>query len=344
MALSQVICARATGARTTIRPHIFIPPQKPQNLGNQTSPAYRRTWSLSVQRTCASRGPVLGMRAHSKNEILLEDDAEEEHVMYDAWGDDVDVVVEVSHDEAEVASVLCDTVADKAEKSIAKHGAFTLAIPGGSVAKALGGLVDKDIDWSKVHVFFVNERCPDQKNYKLARSVFADAVGLPLEQLYTIEAADKSPSEEAARYEAMLVGLPETVMLRNGSGLPRFDMVLLGMGADGHVGSIYPDSPEMEAEEGLILGVEKPDKLSISFSLKLINSADTVVIAATGTKKAATVSAAWDMPLEESERQQMKMLPVMMVDPVDGLVVWLLDLDAASELDVDDEDQDPDVP
>lgn len=69
-----------------------------------------------------------------------------------------------------------------------------------------------------------------------------------------------------------------------------------------------------------------------------------VVIAATGTKKAATVSAAWDMPLEESERQQMKMLPVMMVDPVDGLVVWLLDLDAASELDVDDEDQDPDVP
>lgn len=79
----------------------------------------------------------------------------------------------VSEDEAEVSSVLCDIVADKAKKSIAKHGAFTLAIPGGSVAKALGGLVDKDIEWSKVHVFFVNERCPDQKNYKLAQVSFS---------------------------------------------------------------------------------------------------------------------------------------------------------------------------
>ena len=93
---------------------------------------------------------------------------------------DGEFVVEAFDDEDQLAKALCAEVEENAKACLAERSGFTLAVPGGSVAKALAGLKDaKGIDWSKVHLFFVNERVPDGKCYKLAMDTWVSAVGMP---------------------------------------------------------------------------------------------------------------------------------------------------------------------
>ena len=133
--------------------------------------------------------------------------------------------------------------------------------------------------------------------------------------------------EEAARaYEAQMRDLPRDVLpLDEVNGLPVFDLILLGMGADGHVGSVYPGSAAVteaaELSEG-VLAVEMPEKRSVTMSLRLINTAERVVVAASGAEKAETVRKA----LEDDECE----LPGALVDAFS--TVWFLDLAAAGEL------------
>ncbi|KAK3266754.1 hypothetical protein CYMTET_24648 [Cymbomonas tetramitiformis] len=245
---------------------------------------------------------------------------------------DLDLVIEVYDDAEEVAEALCEAVMVSADIALSKRGAFTLAIPGGSVAKALGDLANSgkaDIDWEKVYLFFVNERL-EGKNYKLAKEVFLDKVGIPESQVFTV--SDTDPDTEAAKYEESLLSLPEEVMPRAPSGLPRFDLVLLGAGADGHVGSIYPNSAEAEAD-GCILAVNRPDKKSITFSLPLLNAAEQVVVAATGAGKAEMVQTALEDPNVGIE------LPAGCVRCNEkGTVVWMLDQGSSGKLEPDDDD------
>ena len=120
------------------------------------------------------------------------------------------------------------------------------------------------------------------------------------------------------------------------NGLPVFDLILLGMGADGHVGSIYPNSEALNDESGAaVLGVDMPEKRSVTMSLGLMNTADRVVVAATGVGKAETVRRV----LEEDDCE----LPGAMVDAFS--TIWFVDMGAASKLQAyageedDDEDE-----
>lgn len=232
--------------------------------------------------------------------------------------------VQVFDTEEELAEGLCELVEECAQDAIAERGEFTLAIPGGSVTKALAGLKDVDVDWSKVFVFFVNERCPARKNLALAKEVFADAVGLGDDQLFTV--GDGTPEEEAQAYQKALEELP--AMQRTSYGVPSFDLMLLGTGADGHVGSIYPDSPAAKLEmPGLVHGIDMPEKRSITFGLELMNAAETVVVACTGEKKASMVLKALTGDVEKFSD-----LPCACVDPEEGEMYWFVDQPAATEL------------
>ena len=240
---------------------------------------------------------------------------------------DGEFVVEAFDDEDQLAKALCAEVEENAKACLAERSGFTLAVPGGSVAKALAGLKDaKGIDWSKVHLFFVNERVPDGKCYKLAMDTWVSAVGMPDANVHKPDAGG-SVEEEAAAYEAQMRTLAEgdddVMMLDEVNGLPVFDLILLGMGADGHVGSIYPDSDALKDETGVaVLGVDMPGKRSITMSLPLINTAERVVVAASGTKKAETVRAV----LEDDESE----LPGACVDAFS--TIFFLDSGAASKL------------
>lgn len=281
-----------------------------------------------------TRQRVAGGRLAASGDADADVDWSEEFMGAD---DEGEFVVEAFDTESELAQALCLEVEENARGCLEERGAFTMAVPGGSVAKALAGLKDvEDLDWSKVHLFFVNERPEEGKCVKLAKTTWADAVGIPPANVHAVKAtADLSAA--AADYEEQMRSLDENQLpIDEENGLPVFDLILLGMGADGHVGSIYPNSEAANDETGAcVLAVDMPGKKSITMSMPLINTADRVVVAATGEGKAETVRAALEDELEWGE------LPGSMVDAFS--TIWFLDMGAASKLsayeDMDDDDE-----
>mgnify|MGYP002856636154 CR=1 FL=1 len=148
--------------------------------------------------------------------------------------------------------------------------------------------------WRRVRLTWVDERCVPRRALDSNRGT-AHRNGFLRE--------DDPPAVELALFEDGET--PEAACERVAEGLGRelhagLDVVLLGMGADGHVGSIYPDSDALKDETGAaVLGVDMPGKRSITMSLPLINTAERVVVAASGTKKAETVRAV----LEDDESE-----------------------------------------
>lgn len=266
----------------------------------------------------------------AENEEGADEDDEE---MFEI--DEGEFIVEAFDTEEELSAALCLEVFENAKACIEDRGAFSLAIPGGSVAKALKGLCeleDEGLDWSKMHVFFVNERPEEQKCYNLARTTWVDefiAQGkFKLENLHKVMENAEDLDGVAKDYEAQMFALAEDEVLPRDeyTKAPVFDLILLGMGADGHVGSIYPNSPQVKDENisTNVFAVDMPGKRTISMSLHLINQADRVVVAATGAGKAETVKKALEEDLEFGE------LPGAMVDAFS--TIWFLDLAAASKL------------
>jgi len=281
--------------------------------------------------SASARGLAIKTRAEA-------DDVDWSQEMMD--GDDGEFVVEAFDTEDELAQALCLEVEENARGCLEERGAFTMAIPGGSVAKALVGLREvKDIDWKKVHVFFVNERPMEGKCVSLAKKTWTDAVGIPDVNLHAVMATEDLQAA-ASDYEDQMRQLGENILpIDEENGMPVFDLILLGMGADGHVGSIYPNSEAANDESGAcVVAVDKPGKQSVTMTMPLINTADRVVLAATGESKAETVRAALEDDLEWGE------LPGSMVDAFS--TIWFLDMGAASKLsayeDMDDEDMDDD--
>ena len=265
-------------------------------------------------------------RACATRAVEREDDGVDWSREMTEAGEDGEFVVEAFDTSDELVRALCLEVEENARGCLEERGAFTMAIPGGSVAKALKGLAEaKDLDWEKVHVFFVNERPGEQKCAKLAVETWTEACGIPEANVHRVmETGDMELA--AAEYERQMRTLDESQLpIDEENGMPVFDLILLGMGADGHVGSIYPNSPAANDESGAcVLGVNMPSKVSVTMSMPLINTADRVVLAATGSEKAEIVRASLEDELEWGE------IPGSMVDAFS--TIWFLDLAAASLL------------
>lgn len=318
---SSAIAAHVAGARVPARRRV------PARAA-ATSPSFTKTVTAHhVSKRVNSMRPAAAFAASVFAAKDEDDDEWEDIDPNDIEFLDGEFVVEAFDDEAQLAKALCAEVEENAKACLSERGGFSLAVPGGSVAKALAGLKDvKDVDWSKVHLFFVNERVPDGKCYNLAMDTWVKAVNMPEANVHKCDAGG-SVEEEAAAYEAQMRTLAEgdddAMMLDEVNGLPVFDLILLGMGADGHVGSIYPESKALKDETGAaVLGVDMPDKRSVTMSMPLINTAERVVVAASGVKKAETVRAV----LEDDESE----LPGACVDAFS--TIFFLDTGAASKL------------
>jgi 6-phosphogluconolactonase len=187
----------------------------------------------------------------------------------------------------DITSAITEAVAFYGKKAIASKGSFTLCIPGGSVVKAASTMKKDAMDWSKVHVFFANEKLNDMACYNGAQE-FIKNVGIPEANVH--KTMDGSYEKVAEDYAAKISEL----VPKNKHGVPSFDLVLLGTGDDGHVGSLYPNTPELINGYGtgkLVMPINSGGKGTVAISMDLMNAADAVVLSAVGAIRKDMVKA-----------------------------------------------------
>lgn len=242
------------------------------------------------------------------------------------------VIVETDADA--VAAAVCARLDAAAQAAIADHGHFALAIPGGSILKMLKGSTPS---WaSKTTLAYVNHKCVAMDDAELATHAKARALFLDgwagVNTLVMSGSADAQ--SEAAAYEKALRDLPAATLPTDADGLPVFDMMLIGVGDDGHVGSLYPARDEVADASGRwVLPVEMKVPGSITLSLPVMAGAKEVLIAACGVsdKYPKGKSAAMARGIE-GDAETPATFPAV---GLRGAATWVLDAAAAGELGVD---------
>lgn len=194
---------------------------------------------------------------------------------------------------AHAAAARCIELARSAQ---AGHGTFHVALAGGSTPRQLYRLLATDyresIDWARTHVYFGDERCvaPDHpdSNYAMAHEALLRHVAIPPAQVHRIEADDPDPRAAARRYADLLQHrLPRPHAHATGC----FDLVLLGLGPDGHIASLFPDTPILDEQRAWVAAVrvEKLSAWRISLTYPVLNAARHVALLVAGDGKAAVI-------------------------------------------------------
>jgi 6-phosphogluconolactonase len=215
-------------------------------------------------------------------------------------------------------------------KEIPDDGCFSWVLSGGSTPKIvfreIASKYRNSVDWKRVKIFWGDERCvpPDdeESNYRMARENLLDHVPIPLPNIFRMR-GEAEPVAEAARYGEIFSR--QVNVARN---LPQADLVMLGLGEDGHTASIFPGNTDLFDSPALFETVVYPEtkQKRITATGKIINHAKLVVILATGESKASRVAQVINHLDGWNE------LPAGHVNPENGEVIWLLDKMAAKEL------------
>ena len=226
---------------------------------------------------------------------------------------------------AEVATALADAVRERGQASLVLSGGSTPR--GVYAALASGEDLPAAVPWSKTHIFWGDERHvpPDHpdSNFRMANESLLAHVAIPAGHVHRIAAELADPALAAARYEKIV-----REVLGPADGTPRFDVVLLGLGADGHVASLFPNSPALMPDAPLVAApfVASQNAHRITMTLPLVNGARVVIGLVSGTGKATAVREVLQ------PRPDTPVLPGRLVEPQDGRLLWLLDRAAATQL------------
>ncbi|XP_057763142.1 probable 6-phosphogluconolactonase 2 isoform X1 [Arachis stenosperma] len=239
----------------------------------------------------------------------------------------------------ELKTDLADYIAELSDVSVKERGFFAIALSGGSLIGLMGKLCEvpynKTVDWSKWYIFWADERVVARNhadsNYKLAKDGLLSKVPIVPSHVHSIN--DSVSAEEAAdNYEFVIRQLVKThvVSVSEINDCPKFDLILLGLGADGHIASLFPNHPALDEREEWVTFITdspKPPPERITFTLPVINSASNVAVVVTGEGKADALHLA----IEEVGPDG-SLIPARMVQPTMGKLVWFLDKQAASKL------------
>ena len=229
-----------------------------------------------------------------------------------------------------------DLIVESAARAIAARGRFTLALSGGNTPRpvyarlATEGYRDR-IDWSKVLIFFGDERCvpPDNpgSNYLMVRTALLDQVPIPPGNVYRIRGED-APEKAAADYTDALQHTFGGDSAIGGPPPEGFDLILLGMGDNGHTASLFPGLAAVTERARWVMAqyVEVVDMWRVTMTPVIINAARQVVFLVSGANKAEMLQRVLEGPYEPV------VLPSQVVKPVSGELRWLLDQPAAAKL------------
>jgi len=221
---------------------------------------------------------------------------------------------------------VCDQIVEIAERAITTRGRFTMALSGGNTPKPIYEmLATRDyadaINWTFTHIFWGDERCvpptDHDSNYYMAREVLLNRVRIPLGNLHRIH-GEIEPQKAAELYEA---DLRDFFVKRLNSPRSRFDLILLGMGGDGHTASLFPGIPAIRETQKWVAAqhIEKLNAWRVTLTPAAINAAAAVFFVVTGDDKTAMVKRVLHDPLNPNE------LPSQVIKPTDGMLRWYLD-------------------
>ncbi len=241
--------------------------------------------------------------------------------------------VEIFPDASELARAGADRFVTVTRGAIRTRGRCLVALSGGSTPRPLYELLASEtygarIDWSRTHLFWGDERCvgPEQpeSNYRMAREAMIDRVPLPLGNVHRIRGEDP-PEAAAAAYERLL-----REFFGPGDAPGRsFDLVLLGMGRDGHTASIFPGSAAATETRrwAMAVHIEQPrDMWRVTLTTVVLNAAADVTFLVAGADKAPR-----HRDVLRGDRERRTPLPAQLVKPVRGELHWMVDTAAAHD-------------
>ena len=239
----------------------------------------------------------------------------------------------MARDPAALARLAASEVAARAEAAVASRGRFTVALAGGTTPARLHALLADPgepfrarIAWERTQVFFGDERHvgPDHpdSNYGAARATLLGRVPLPPGAVHRVRGEVPDAAAAAGEYEREL----RQVLAPEPGAPPRLDVILLGMGGDGHTASLFPGSEALDERVRLVVApwVARLGAHRITLTLPVLDAARTVLFLVAGPEKAPRLAEVLEGPASE--------LPAARVRPRDGELLWLLDEAAAALL------------
>ena len=232
----------------------------------------------------------------------------------------------------ELFAAAAEEVVKATNEAIAARGRLTIALSGGSTPKSLYNLLATNartlLPWEKMFFFWGDERhvppTDADSNYRMADEAMLSKVPVPPGNVFRIMAEDPDAAAVADDYEKTL---RKFFKVDSGS-VPRFDLILLGLGPDGHTASLFPGTAALKEKSRLVVAnwVEKLKTHRLSLTLPVLNAGRTVAFLVSGTDKASVLKTVLE---EDAPGEQ---YPAKLVQPSDGNLVWLMDRAAASSL------------
>ena len=245
--------------------------------------------------------------------------------------------LEVLPDAHRLAEAVAHRFVSAANAAIEARGRFVAALSGGSTPRSVYMRLAAEpyasiVDWSRVHILWGDERCvpPDHEssNYRMARVALLDRVPVPSANVHRIRGED-DPAEAARAYEHVLREILRTPMgpPRAAPGF-RLDLVLLGLGSDGHTASLFPGSASLHenARWAVAEHVDAVAMWRVTMTAIVINAAAEVAFVVAGDAKAAIVQKVHEGPVQPDQ------LPAQLITPAGGRLSWFLDAAAAADL------------
>jgi 6-phosphogluconolactonase len=232
--------------------------------------------------------------------------------------------IQVVVDAPAIAVVAAEKIISLANTAISQRGSFSIALSGGSTPKTLFQLLATDsyskrIDWKSWRIYFGDERCvppihPDS-NFRMASEALLDHVPIPPDHIHRMK-GEIEPQEAAIEYGQRL---------KQNFGDGGLDVILLGMGDDGHTASLFPHTAALgETSHRCVANyVEKLGVWRITMTAPFINRARQVIVMVSGAAKAKRIDQVLQGPSDPQT------FPIQMIDPVEGELLWLMDAAAA---------------
>ncbi len=236
----------------------------------------------------------------------------------------------IFHDSERLSRHAANLFVEQSHRALLEQTRFLVALNGGNTPTRLFQLLASEyrnqVEWNKVHVFWGDERCvpPDDagSNFRQADGLLLSKVAIPESNIHRV-LGELDPASASKKYAGTLKTFADSNL-----DFPRFDLIYLGMGEDGHTASLFPNSLVQVDEPVIAVTAKYQDRPAnrVTLTQLVFNQARMIVFMATGEKKAEALAHVL------SERYNPEVYPAQRIDPKDGQLIWLVDESAASKL------------